>query len=375
MPARVRSFSSLTAGSLFLFLSLAQGAHAAAGEGDAPPAPPVQCDPLTAAAGPLYLWPLGQECEVDAQAVRDAITELSLTHHRAPSSLFLPPAATPNCVGAACVDALRTFPGCEHALERGTLLGGWVEARPAGATGMRIHLWRYDLDSLKSWQHELDLQVCQNGVCGNGRFADQDLQRLRPSQRLAIALGLLAQARLENDFRSCVPGCQRTREPDLGRGMGAAPACQPPGAQQCAPGTSRSAGAALRLAGLRDSPSTLTMAKGWLGAGVAGSFTTFIVLAGLNASPVAHLNGPTVCNSSQPPSCSMSSINMSFNSALWIAGGATLLFGVGLATTLGYEYRNKKGRIVASNQASPQHPSRAAEAEAVPPSACPLIGP
>jgi hypothetical protein len=303
----------------------------------------LQCDPMTVAADPLYLWGFEEGCDADGQAARDAVSEIEIAHQRHVRVLRRPPTNRTGGGAASYVAALRQFRGCESQFRHGTVLGGRIERLPHGGPGSpRIQVWRYDLDTDKLWLHELDARLCTDGVCGNGRFADQELKRLRPEQRAAIALGLLMQARVDNDFQSCVPGCQAEGARKVARGSAFADAaCRPMAPLLCAASTSQAAVLLQRLS-LRPDASppparsaSLRLAKGWLAASFALSAAALIALAVANGSPAGTY--PMACTMPQSAACKSGYIESALNSAVWVAGGATALTGLGLATTLIYD--------------------------------------
>ncbi|MFO0580016.1 MAG: hypothetical protein U1A78_39085 [Polyangia bacterium] len=301
--------------------------------GQPPAAPALRCDPWLPAKEPIYLWGVQRSCEIDPQATRDVLTEATVAYHRALRAVRPQgPLAAPGCTGAACIEALRQQPGCQDTLTQGSVLGARIDEEGAGAVA-RILVWRHDLDTGQTWEYALDPRVCLAGVCGDGRFADQDIKRLRPSQRVAVALGRLMQARIDNDFRSCMAGCQPP---------GTAEACLPPPHAECAAAAPALAappeGEPRPAAFPVEPPAPARAGRTALAFGFAASAVTLITLGALTASPLADR---TLCATGTDCGTGWPAKSV-FVGGLWIAGGAALVSGAGLVAVLGYDHHWQK---------------------------------
>lgn len=293
-------------------------------------APAPACDPWHPAPDPVVLWGVERDCQPDAAAARDVLTELDVTYHRAPRQVAPQHAASVACVGAACLQTLTAQPSCRAALRQGSLLGGRIEeVGTPSAPALRMRIWRHDSDSGQTWEYELDSRICPGGVCGDGRFADQDLRRLRPGQRLAIALGRLLQGRIDSDFRSCQVGCDpaAVAAPAAGCAMPTLPACAGGLAQ-----TSLKWSPALSTPGER--PRSNLVARTALGVGLGLSGATLLGLGVVSASSLGKISA---CTDPGPEAKSCLPLSDVYQSGLWIAGTSTALFALGLGATILYD--------------------------------------
>jgi hypothetical protein len=84
------------------------------------------------------------------------------------------------------------------------------------------------------------------------------------------------------------------------------------------------------------------IALGFLSAGLATSGLSLATLVGLNwgDSGAGVINLGSDCGPRMNMSCG--TIQHDLKSGVWVAAGATLLFGVGVAATVGYEYAHRK---------------------------------
>jgi hypothetical protein len=97
---------------------------------------------------------------------------------------------------------------------------------------------------------------------------------------------------------------------------------------------------ALSLFGQRSMPTHIAL--GFLSAGLATSGLSLATLVGLNwgDSGAGVINLGSDCGPRMNMSCG--TIQHDLKSGVWVAAGATLLFGVGVAATVGYEYAHRK---------------------------------
>lgn len=301
----------------------------------AQPVSATACDPFHAAPEPVVLWGVQRGCGLDAGFARDVQTELEVSlHRRFAGHVDSRLAATMGgCIGATCVDWLRQQESCGSVLSTGTLIGGRVDEVPsANGTLSLLHVWRYDLESGRTWAYDLDAGTCAHGVCGNGRFADQDVQRLRPGQRIAIALGRLVQGRIDNEFLSCQAGCQRAgtncrEQPELRC------AAALNGGGKLASGAPYGSGA--------EKSSAAPVAKTALAIGFGLSASTLIVLGALAGSSFGDKAGCDRPEPLMPPVDDATQLCTPFRTAaatgLGVAAGATAVLGIGLAGSVAYD--------------------------------------
>lgn len=301
------------------------------------------CDPWDAAVEPIYLWGIQRDCQIEPQFNRDIATELALAYGKKVQILPIGPAELASaCTGQDCVDLLRQSRGCEGLFSQGTLIGGALQStRIATGETLQIRLWRADLQSREAWEYVVDARGCHDGVCGDGRHADQEIRRLRPSQLAAGLVGRLAHARVDHEFQSCQPGCSQA---------------QARGASVCLPARPQTCGDASALGSLParpDEPVPATWRRPSLtgkialavGAGV--SAVTTIALASLLATRIEQ---DTVCSMPMGPGCN--SQRVLYQGGLWLAGGATALFGAGLAAVFVVE-GGERARYSAYSETAP----------------------
>lgn len=320
------------------------------------------CDPWHPAPDPVVLWGVERDCLPDATAARDVLTELDITYHRAARQVAPEYAASVACVGAACLQALTAQPSCRPALRQGSLLGVRIaEVGTPSAPLLRMHIWRHDSDSGQTWEYELAPRSCQDGVCGDGRYADQDLRRLRPGQRVAIALGRLLQGKIDADFRSCQSGCgpalpTPTGLPNGGCALPALPACPARSARlgdTWSPPTSASS----------EAPRSAPVARTALAIGLGVSGATLVGLGAVSASSLGQIDA---CTDAGPMAKSCLPLGDVYQSGLWIAGASTTLFALGLGATVLYDKLHKPPAA---------GPARATQQSTSPSPTCPWLLP
>lgn len=133
-------------------------------------------------SAPVVLWGVQRGCDPDPAVERAILRRLrslngTYTHPQNPiTQIDWTGSEQMDCVAEQCAELLRK--NCKTAVQFGQLIGGEIDDLTVSESGgpqlvSRIRLWRYDLDSKRTFYQT---RLCHKGMCGDRGIADATAQ-------------------------------------------------------------------------------------------------------------------------------------------------------------------------------------------------------